>query len=145
MSLKFTPLEFEAGFELDDFKMDVLLKFTPLEFETQAPRWEFEIWYRVKIYSVGVWNTIFGLLAKSTTAVKIYSVGVWNKAQKSAVEKLAKLKFTPLEFETRFVGALIVSDLKKLKFTPLEFETMRDLISPYARTLVKIYSVGVWN
>ena len=100
-----------------------LLKFTPLEFETQAPRWEFEIWYRVKIYSVGV----------------------WNKAQKSAVEKLAKLKFTPLEFETRFVGALIVSDLKKLKFTPLEFETMRDLISPYARTLVKIYSVGVWN
>ena len=33
----------------------------------------------------------------------------------------------------------------KLKFTPLEFETVCRQIRERLKTLVKIYSVGVWN
>ena len=54
-------------------------------------------------------------------AVKIYSVGVWNVAVMCAIVRYLKLKFTPLEFETRHIQGGI----------------------PYF--LVKIYSVGVWN
>ena len=52
------------------------------------------------------------------------------------------LKFTPLEFETRFLAKIPPAALK-LKFTPLEFETPEASDSSGRRQRVKIYSVGV--
>ena len=51
------------------------------------------------------------------------------------------LKFTPLEFETKSVENVDKTNIQ-LKFTPLEFETLQKANrSRYAS--VKIYSVGV--
>ena len=51
--LKFTPLEFETSFVLNDKEIHSELKFTPLEFETSLMKL-FALSSAVKIYSVGV-------------------------------------------------------------------------------------------
>ena len=54
---------------------------------------------------------------------------------------LVLLKFTPLEFETRYIPKLGYNFIA-LKFTPLEFETSSN-IAIGSTNSVKIYSVGV--
>ena len=53
-----------------------------------------------------------------------------------------KLKFTPVEFETKDKD-LLTRAFFELKFTPLEFETRRAIGCDDADSAVKIYSVGV--
>ena len=52
--LKFTPLEFETKLQAAQTCLDMELKFTPLEFETYYQRQGCQVFYTVKIYSVGV-------------------------------------------------------------------------------------------
>ena len=75
----------------------------------------------IRIYSVGVWNARWLVGCRDLLGIRIYSVGVWNHLTKSREQKIKKLEFTPLEFETWIV-----------------FFQCRI-------TLIRIYSVGVWN
>ena len=76
--------------------------------------------------------------------IRIYSVGVWNNSLSISIGNIFLLEFTPLEFETAGVIALL-SPLGRLEFTPLEFET-KQVDEPYNEVVdIRIYSVGVWN
>ena len=55
---------------------------------------------------------------------------------------MVRLKFTPLEFETRVLN-VFAQPIELLKFTPLEFETDIVEVVLYMLYGVKIYSVGV--
>ena len=65
--------------------------------------------------------------APEINQVKIYSVGVWNLLRMTLFLLCLKLKFTPLEFETRR-QILRLNFRRRLKFTPLEFETLQRVV-----------------
>ena len=68
--------------------------------------------------------------------VKIYSVGVWNKEPTLFDMNWYRLKFTPLEFETRF-NRINPAKNSELKFTPLEFETVLQKLEKTTDDLLK--------
>ena len=141
--LKFTPLEFETVSLFRRARPGHQLKFTPLEFETWGT--QLKSWHILLLkFTPLEFETLNTTVSKINPAkVKIYSVGVWNTGLISASHSNVKLKFTPLEFETRDRRAY-KKLAKTLKFTPLEFETMT-FTKKIKSLIVKIYSVGVWN
>ena len=55
----------------------------------------------IRIYSVGVWNDLLKIYDPFRHTIRIYSVGVWNSVGSTMAGGAGiGLEFTPLEFET---------------------------------------------